>query len=99
MKVLVRDLGITLAEQLGEPVHSNEEEFKTYKTLEDTFNAFDRDGSAELGWTEYLEAWRFLNQPGTDADVKRTFDLIDMTDNGTIDHDEFMFSIMGEKAL
>ena len=46
---------------------------KTFKTLLDvneshrflslifeTFNAFDKDGSAELGYAEYCEAWEFL---------------------------------------
>ena len=47
-----------------------------YETIRDTFNAFDKDGNAELGWPEYLEAWRFLNQPGTDEEVKKAVLII-----------------------
>lgn len=50
------------------------EQEKMYNTLRDTFDAFDKDGSAQLGFEEYQEAWRFLNRPGTDADIKRAFD-------------------------
>eukprot|EP00492_Amphilonche_elongata_P002110 TRINITY_DN2396_c0_g1_i1.p1 TRINITY_DN2396_c0_g1~~TRINITY_DN2396_c0_g1_i1.p1 ORF type:complete len:195 (-),score=42.39 TRINITY_DN2396_c0_g1_i1:71-655(-) len=83
---------------VGKPFVQNAEEYKLYKTLEDTFNAFDRDGNAELGWKEYLEAWRFLDQPGTDSDVKRAFDAVDINGSGLVEIDEFMFSIMGDKA-
>ena len=43
-----------------------------YNTLRDTFNAFDNEGSAELGFAEYKEAWAFLNRPGGPDEVKRT---------------------------
>jgi Ca2+-binding EF-hand superfamily protein len=95
---LVRDLGVQLADMVGNPFMENAGEYKLYKTLEDTFNAFDKDGNAELGWKEYLEAWRFLDQPGTDSDVKRAFDAVDINGSGLVEMDEFMFSIMGEKA-
>ena len=36
---------------------------KTYDTLKDTFNAFDKDGSGEMGYEEYNESWKFLNRP------------------------------------
>merc|ERR1712093_622219 len=88
-----------MAQMVGEPFAENEAEYKTFKSLEDTFNAFDKDGNAELGWTEYLEAWRFLNQPGTDADVKKAFDSVDIDASGLVEWDEFVFSIMGEDAL
>ena len=64
----------------------------------DTFNAFDRDGNAELGWSEYLEAWKFLNQPGSDEDIKRAFDAVDVDGSQLVEFDEFVFSIMGEAA-
>ena len=47
-----------------------------YQTLKDTFNAFDSDDSAELGFPEYKEAWKFLNRPGSDEDIKNAFDAI-----------------------
>ena len=47
---------------------------KMYNTLRDTFDAFDKDGSAELGFPEYCEAWKFLNRPGGEREMKRTFD-------------------------
>jgi Ca2+-binding EF-hand superfamily protein len=70
-----------------------------YKTLKDTFNAFDKDGNAELGYPEYQEAWKFLGQPGTDEDIKKAFDSVDIDASGLVEWDEFVFSIMGEAAL
>eukprot|EP00492_Amphilonche_elongata_P002511 TRINITY_DN276_c0_g1_i2.p1 TRINITY_DN276_c0_g1~~TRINITY_DN276_c0_g1_i2.p1 ORF type:complete len:863 (-),score=234.47 TRINITY_DN276_c0_g1_i2:191-2779(-) len=70
-----------------------------YKTLKDTFNAFDKDGNAELGFPEYVESWKFLGQPGTDQDIKNAFDSVDIDMSGLVEWDEFVFSIMGEAAL
>jgi hypothetical protein len=53
---LVQHLAKQLGEMTGKPTNADTQEYKTYKTLQDTFNAFDRDGNAELGWSEYLEA-------------------------------------------
>ena len=39
--------------------------------LLETFNAFDGDGSAQMGFPEYKEAWKFLNRPGDEAEVKK----------------------------
>ena len=75
------------------------EAMKVYKTLVDTFNAFDGDGSGELQYPEYVEAWKFLNRPGTDRDIKRTFDSVDVDGSGLVEWSEFAFSLMGEKAL
>merc|ERR1712224_573693 len=36
------------------------------------------------------------NQPGTDEDVKRAFDGVDIDQSGYVELDEFLFSIMGE---
>eukprot|EP00494_Astrolonche_serrata_P032819 UN33088 len=75
------------------------EQEKMYKTLRDTFDAFDKDGSAQLGFPEYCEAWRFLQRPGTDADIKKCFDSVDVDGSGLVEWSEFAFSLMGEKAL
>jgi Ca2+-binding EF-hand superfamily protein len=77
----------------------NAKDEQMYQTLRDTFDAFDKDGSAELGYPEYVEAWRFLNRPGTDADIKRSFDSVDIDASGFLEWNEFSFSLMGEKAL
>eukprot|EP00492_Amphilonche_elongata_P005790 TRINITY_DN954_c0_g1_i2.p1 TRINITY_DN954_c0_g1~~TRINITY_DN954_c0_g1_i2.p1 ORF type:complete len:207 (+),score=56.76 TRINITY_DN954_c0_g1_i2:223-843(+) len=69
-----------------------------FKTLKDTFNAFDNDGSAELGYTEYVEAWKFLGLQGGEADIKKAFDSVDVDKSGLVEWTEFAFSIMGEKA-
>ena len=53
----------------------DDEGAQMYKTLKDTFNAFDNDGSAELGFPEYQEAWRFLGLQGNDADIKKAVSL------------------------
>ena len=39
--------------------------------LFETFNAFDKDGSAQLGYAEYKDAWKFLNRPGDDSVIKQ----------------------------
>merc|ERR1711879_504439 len=70
-----------------------------YQTLRDTFDAFDKDGSAELGYEEYKEAWKFLGRGGNEAEVKSTWDSVDIDKSGQIEFSEFAFSLMGEKAL
>ena len=83
----------------GGAAEGDNEQREIYNTVRDTFNAFDRDGSAEMAFPEYLEPWRFLNQPGEDAQVKQAFDSVDVDESGVVDFDEFVFSIMGEDAL
>ena len=41
---------------------------------------------------------RFIGQPGTDADIKKAFDGVDIDRSGLLTWTEFVFSIMGEKA-
>merc|ERR1711937_236651 len=82
----------------AERMAEQEEEYVVFTTLGDTFNAFDKDGNAELQYPEYMEAWKFLQQPGSDADIKKAFDMVDIDGSGLVDKDEFIFSIMGEKA-
>ena len=41
-----------------------------FQTLRDTFDAFDKDGSAELGYDEYREAWKFLGRGADEAMMK-----------------------------
>ena len=50
--------------------HKDEDKQKMYNTLKDTFNAFDGDGSGQLGYPEYVEAWKFLNRPGGEEAIK-----------------------------
>ena len=54
------------------------EAMKVYKTLVDTFNAFDNDGSAELGFSEYKDAWKFLGRPGSDDEIAKAFNSVDV---------------------
>jgi Ca2+-binding EF-hand superfamily protein len=72
---------------------------KMYNTIRDTFNAFDADGSRQLGFPEYKEAWKFLNRPGTDPEIKKTFDSVDVDGTGTVEWAEFVFTLMGKDAL
>merc|ERR1712004_816866 len=88
---MVRNLIKDLASMTSTNVVKNHQEYEMYNTIRDTFNAFDRDGNAELGWAEYLEAWRFLNQPGEDADIKRAFDAVDVDGSQLVELDEFVF--------
>lgn len=66
--------------------------------MNDTFKAFDRDNNAQLTWLEYREAWRFLSIPGDNAAIKNAFDKVDIDRSGSIDLQEFLYSIMGEDA-
>merc|ERR1712096_47656 len=75
------------------------EQQKVYTTLHDTFHAFDKDGSAELGYEEYVEAWKFLDRPGTDKDIQDAFNMVDIDGSGLIEWSEFAFALMGEAAL
>jgi len=72
---------------------------KFYKQLMETFDAFDNSGDGELQFPEYKEAWRFLNQPGTDRDIKNAFDSVDVDRSGLVDRDEFVLSIMGPESV
>merc|ERR1712156_3809 len=100
MEVLTNKIINTLSEFTGVAVpKKNEKDQQAYNTLRDTFNAFDRDGSAELGFEEYLESWKFLNRPGTDEEIKKTFDAIDIDGTGLVEWNEYAFSLMGEKAM
>merc|ERR1712038_416326 len=79
-------------------VAKDEEGAKFYRQLMETFDAFDKDGNGELQFPEYTSAWRFLNQPGSDSDIKNAFDGVDVDRSGLVDRDEFVFSIMGPDA-
>eukprot|EP00494_Astrolonche_serrata_P030052 UN30319 len=45
-----------------------------------------------------MEAWKFLQQPGSDEQIKKAFDAVDIDNSGFLTWTEFVFSIMGEKA-
>ena len=40
-----------------------------------------------------------MQQPGTDTEIKGAFDSVDIDESGMVQLDEFMFSIMGKKAM
>ena len=67
--------------------------------MKDTYNGFDADGSGQMGFPEYVEAWKFLSQPGDHATIKKAYDSVDVDGSGSIDWHEFVFSIMGQSAL
>ena len=100
----IGELSRTIIEKLAslskKPVPTKDsEDMKVYNTLKDTFNAFDNDGSAELGYPEYVEAWKFLGRGKDEKEIKQTFDSVDVDKSGIVDWSEFAFSLMGEKAL
>merc|ERR1719361_1502157 len=98
MKANVEQVVRKLSEALNEPV-PDENGRQLYKTMMDTFNAFDNDGSGALNFSEFKEAWRFLQKPGDDARIKAAFDNQDMDGSGHVDQNEFAFALMGEQAL
>ena len=66
--------------------------------MKDTCNGFDKDGSGQMQFPEYKEAWTFLAQLGGEAEMKRAFDSVDVDGSGNVDWNEFCFSIMGAAA-
>ena len=48
MEEKIRELGGKLISAVGEQEETNDKDAELYKTARDTFNAFDRDGSAEM---------------------------------------------------
>ena len=67
----------------------DEEQAQLYQTLQDTFNAFDKDGCGELQYPEYVESWKFLGQPGGMDEIKRSFDNVDVDGSGFVEFSEF----------
>ena len=92
----ISSLARTLVGKLAPEVEieNDSEERTLFFTLKDTFNAFDRDGNAEMAFPEYCEAWKFLGQTGNDSVIRRAFDSVDVDGSGLIEWDEFVFSIM-----
>ena len=58
VQVTAHNLVKILSDVTGKSYDIDEEESQMYNTFKDTFNAFDRDGNAELQFPEYLEAWK-----------------------------------------
>ena len=52
-----------------------------------------------MAFKEYKEIWKFFNPPGTDEDIKKTFDAVDVDGSGLIEWTEYASSLMGEGAL
>jgi Ca2+-binding EF-hand superfamily protein len=96
VRIIVRKLRVLNGDLLEE---EEAEDYKFYQTLKDTFNAFDKDGNAELQYPEYSEAWKFLNLQGGEKAIKSAFDSVDVDSSGLVEWSEFVFSIMGDKAL
>ena len=69
----------------------NPENEKVYNTLLDTFNAFDKDGTAEMAYEEYAEAWKFLGRGQDDDEIRKTFDSVDVDGSGLVEWNEFTF--------
>merc|ERR1712025_703398 len=82
-----------------DPPKRDPESQKLWNTLKDTFNAFDKDGSLELGYEEYVDAWKFLGRGNDEQEIKAVWDSVDIDGSGLIDWTEFVFSLMGERAL
>merc|ERR1712048_534166 len=80
-------------------VDENPEEREFYERLKETFQAYDADGSSQLQFPEYCDAWRFLEQPGDERTMKQAFDSVDVDGNNVVTIEEFVFSIMGEAAM
>ena len=87
-----------LCELLNKPVPDVDGR-KRYQTMIDTFNSFDNGGSGALNFSEFKEAWRFLQKPGDDRRIKSAFDNQDVDGSGHVDQNEFAFALMGSEAL
>ena len=40
-----------------------------------------------------------MNRPGTDADIRKAFEAIAVDGTGLVEWNEYVFSVMGEKAI
>ena len=83
-----------LCSLLNEPVPDPEGR-TLHQTMIDTFHAFDNDGFGALNFSEFKEAWRFLQKPGDDRRIKSTFDNQDVDGSEHVDQNESAFALMG----
>ena len=72
---------------------------KQYIALRDTFDAFDKDRSDELGYSEFLESWTFLNRSGTENEIKQAFDGVDIDKSGLVKFSEYEFALIGKSKV
>jgi Ca2+-binding EF-hand superfamily protein len=87
-----------LNDALGNPKREIGDEEKFYNTLQETFNAYDADGSRQLGLPEYIESMRFLGKRESDEVLTQAFRSVDVDNSGQIDWPEYVFSVLGSKA-
>jgi len=85
-----------LCKLTGKPRDASKAEAQ--REMRETFDRFDRNGSGELNLDEYKKAWRFLGREGSDADITKAFQNVDIDNSGYIEWDEFVFSLQGEEA-
>lgn len=66
-----------LQHALGRPVEEVTDEEKLYKTLQDTFNAYDADGSRQMAFPEYVEAMRFIGKREPEDTLRKWFSSVE----------------------
>ena len=63
------------------------------KLLVETYKKFGKDGSNELEFPEFQQAWEFLGLQGTDDEVRAAFASVDKDNSGVVDRQEFCDAI------
>jgi len=69
-----------------------------YIKLREAFNKYDAPKTAALDEASYKEACRYAGFNGSDDDLMRQFNAVDVDGSGTLDFYEFVISEMGKKA-
>jgi len=69
-----------------------------YIKLRESFNKFDNPKTAALDAAAYKEACRYAGFAGSDGDLMKQFNAVDVDESGSLDFYEFVISEMGKKA-
>ena len=67
------------------------------KLLRKTYKKFNKDGSNQLKFREFLQAWEFLGLEGSESEVRDAFKSVDKDNSGIVDRVEFCDAIKGSR--
>ena len=68
------------------------------KVLGATFKKFDKDGSGQLEYPEFVSAYADLGLNGTERELKEAFAKVDADSSGYVDMQEFMSAIKDSRS-
>lgn len=67
------------------------------KLLIKTFNKFDEDGSGEMEYPEFKQAYFALGLNGSEAEIREAFKKVDVDNSGKVDRVEFSEAVKGSR--